>query len=68
MNFPPQVTESSGFVPSAVAITGVWLYMVATGLLVAEVNLRTMCELGRGGVSLASMAQRSLGTWGIRWA
>jgi len=39
-----------------------------TGLLVAEVNVNTMCELGSGGVSLVSMAMRTLGTFGVRTA
>ena len=44
--------------------------MVSTGLLIAEVNLQTMCEIGSGGVSIISMAERTLGrggtifTWG----
>lgn len=42
--------------------------MVVTGLLVAEVNVNTMCELGSGGVSLVSMAMRTLGTFGVRTA
>lgn len=28
------------------------MVQVATGLLIAEVNVKTMCELGSGGVSL----------------
>eukprot|EP00850_Spirogloea_muscicola_P004092 SM000017S02832 [mRNA] locus=s17:558669:560288:- [translate_table: standard] len=39
---------------------------VITGLLVAEVNVNTMCELGSGGVSLVSMAERTLGKIGVR--
>ncbi|KAK2971925.1 hypothetical protein RJ640_011706, partial [Escallonia rubra] len=41
---------------------------VVTGLLIAEVNVRTMCELGSGGVSLVSMARRTLGTAGVQTA
>jgi tyrosine-specific transport protein len=38
-----------------------------TGLLVAEVNINTLCEVGGGrGVSLSSMAQRTLGAGGAR--
>ncbi|KAF0907398.1 hypothetical protein E2562_015889 [Oryza meyeriana var. granulata] len=44
------------------------LSKVVTGLLVAEVNVNTMCELGSGGVSLVSMAMRTLGTFGVRTA
>jgi tyrosine-specific transport protein len=42
--------------------------MVATGLLILEVNLSTMCELGSGGVSIISMAERTLGKPGTRFA
>lgn len=42
--------------------------MVVTGLLIAEVNVKTMCELGSGGVSLVSMATRTLGTIGVQIA
>ncbi|WVZ66982.1 hypothetical protein U9M48_016130 [Paspalum notatum var. saurae] len=41
---------------------------VVSGLLVAEVNVNTMCELGSGGVSLVSMTMRTLGTFGVRTA
>ncbi|XP_043721446.1 tyrosine-specific transport protein-like isoform X2 [Telopea speciosissima] len=41
---------------------------VVTGLLVAEVNVNTMCELGSGGVSLVSMAMRTLGKVGVQIA
>ena len=33
---------------------------VATGLLIAEVNVNTMCELGSGGVSLVNPHSRLL--------
>ncbi|XP_050237776.1 uncharacterized protein LOC126687302 [Mercurialis annua] len=64
----PAVTQDSGFLASAVACVFCWMYMVATGLLVAEVNVNTMCELGSGGVSLVSMARRTLGTVGVQVA
>lgn len=38
------------------------------GLLIAEVNVNTMCELGSGGVSLVSMAKRTLGNVGVQVA
>ena len=53
----PAVTADSGFVPSTVALFGCWLYMATTGLLIVEVNLSTMCELGSGGVSIISMVR-----------
>ncbi|OQU90424.1 hypothetical protein SORBI_3002G406700 [Sorghum bicolor] len=64
----PAVTQEAGFLASAVICILCWLYMVVTGLLVAEVNVNTMCELGSGGVSLVSMAMRTLGTFGVRTA
>ncbi|OEL33373.1 hypothetical protein BAE44_0005606 [Dichanthelium oligosanthes] len=64
----PAVTQEAGFLASAVTCIFCWLYMVVTGLLVAEVNVNTMCELGSGGVSLVSMAMRTLGTFGVRTA
>ena len=40
----PAVCQRSGFVPSTCTLAVCWLYMVATGLLLLEVNLDTMCE------------------------
>ncbi|KAF4371026.1 hypothetical protein G4B88_002955 [Cannabis sativa] len=48
----PAVTQESGFLASAMTCIFSWVYMVVTGLLIAEVNVNTMCELGSGGVSL----------------
>ncbi|XP_019460267.1 PREDICTED: uncharacterized protein LOC109359997 isoform X3 [Lupinus angustifolius] len=62
----PAVTQESGFLASAVTCIICWLFMVVTGLLVAEVNVNTMCELGSGGVSLVSMARRTLGEVGVQ--
>lgn len=64
----PAVTQEAGFLASAVTCLLCWLYMVVTGLLVAEVNVNTMCELGSGGVSLVSMAMRTLGKGGVQVA
>ncbi|XP_010536150.1 PREDICTED: uncharacterized protein LOC104811210 [Tarenaya hassleriana] len=64
----PAVTQESGFLASAVACILCWVFMVVTGLLVAEVNVNTMCELGSGGVSLVSMAKRTLGSAGVQVA
>ncbi|KAK8598190.1 hypothetical protein V6N13_095578 [Hibiscus sabdariffa] len=64
----PAVTQESGFLASAVACILCWIFMVATGLLIAEVNVNTMCELGSGGVSLVSMARRTLGPVGVQIA
>ncbi|XP_061344695.1 uncharacterized protein LOC133290604 isoform X1 [Gastrolobium bilobum] len=62
----PAVTQEAGFLASAVTCILCWIFMVVTGLLIAEVNVRTMCELGSGGVSLVSMARRTLGTAGVQ--
>uniref|UniRef100_A0A1J3IHZ7 Tyrosine-specific transport protein n=1 Tax=Noccaea caerulescens TaxID=107243 RepID=A0A1J3IHZ7_NOCCA len=64
----PAVTQESGFLASAVACILCWAFMVVTGLLVAEVNVNTMTELGTGGVSLVSMAKRTLGSVGVQVA
>ncbi|KMT14665.1 hypothetical protein BVRB_4g074330 [Beta vulgaris subsp. vulgaris] len=64
----PAVTQESGFLASAVACIGCWVFMVVTGLLIAEVNVNTMCELGSGGVSLVSMAKRTIGSVGVQVA
>ncbi|KAJ0726586.1 putative amino acid/polyamine transporter 2 [Helianthus annuus] len=64
----PAVTQESGFLAAAVTCILCWIYMVVTGLLIAEVNVKTMCELGSGGVSLVSMATRTLGAVGVQIA
>ncbi|KAG9454792.1 hypothetical protein H6P81_007696 [Aristolochia fimbriata] len=64
----PAVTQESGFLASAITCVVCWFYMVVTGLLIAEVNVNTMCELGSGGVSLVSMAMRTLGKVGVQVA
>lgn len=61
----PAVTAESGFAASSAALTGFAIFSVTTGLLIAEVNLNTLCELGASrGVSLSSMARRTLGDVG----
>ncbi|KAF9665407.1 hypothetical protein SADUNF_Sadunf16G0119400 [Salix dunnii] len=64
----PAVTQESGFLASSVACILCWIFMVTTGLLIAEVNVNTMCELGSGGVSLVSMAKRTLGVAGVQFS
>ncbi|XP_027158294.1 uncharacterized protein LOC113759853 isoform X2 [Coffea eugenioides] len=64
----PAVTQEAGFLASAIVCILGWIFMVVTGLLIAEVNVKTMCELGSGGVSLVSMAMRTLGTAGVQIA
>ncbi|CAH1427228.1 unnamed protein product [Lactuca virosa] len=62
----PAVTQEAGFLAAGITCILCWIYMVVTGLLIAEVNVKTMCELGSGGVSLVSMATRTLGTIGVQ--
>lgn len=61
----PQALSPAGLVPAATAISGSAVFSILTGLCVAEVAMNTMCELGTGrGVSLGSMARRTLGESG----
>lgn len=60
--------QEAGFVASSITIGIVCAFSVTTGLLIAEVNLNTLCELGSGGVSLVSMAERTMGKMGTRVA
>jgi tyrosine-specific transport protein len=61
----PAVCAPAGFSASAVALTAAAGFSIFTGFLVAEVCVNTMCELGSGsGVSLGSMARRTLGDTG----
>ncbi|KAL5707705.1 hypothetical protein ACHQM5_018574 [Ranunculus cassubicifolius] len=62
----PAVTQEAGFLASSVACILCWIYMVVTGLLIAEVNVSTMRQLGSGGISLVSMATRTLGNVGAQ--
>ena len=61
----PAVCAPAGFTASAAALTAAAGFSIFTGLLVAEVCVNTMCELGSGsGVSIGSMARRTLGEGG----
>lgn len=61
--------QASGFVASSVALTGCWFFSIVTALLMAEVAINTMCEVGRpSGISITSMAERTLGPLGSRAA
>jgi tyrosine-specific transport protein len=62
----PAVTLPSGVVPSTTALVAVWLYMVVSGLLVAEVNLNALRQLGRPRLGLFAMAECTLGLLGAR--
>ena len=39
----PAKTLAAGFVPSSGALLLCWVYMAASGLLIAEVNVNTLC-------------------------
>lgn len=60
----PVLSASAGFFPSLFVFFLCWLFMVSTGYLVLEVNLRSGHE-----TSLISMADHTLGYWGkaITW-
>lgn len=45
---------------------GMWLYSVLCGLLLAEVNLNTLGQLGRDGATITTMAERTLGETGSK--
>ena len=45
---------------------GMWAYSVVCGLLLAEVNLNTLCQLGRTGATITVMAERTLGIPGSK--
>jgi len=60
----PAVTQDAGYLPSSAVILGCWAFSCVTGLLLAETNIRLMCELGRGGVSMLSMAKTTCGKTG----
>lgn len=57
----PIVAGLSGFIPSTVAFVLVWMFMLATGLLVLEVNLWFKKD-----ASFLTMAERTLGPVG-KW-
>ncbi len=62
----PAKTLAAGFMPSTATLVLGWLYMASTGLLIAEVNVNTLCALERDAVSMSSMAQETLGPAGAR--
>nr|CAB3501393.1 unnamed protein product [Digitaria exilis] len=73
----PQRTAPAGFIPSAACMVTCWAFLVAEALLIAEINVHLRRRrskdvgYGRGGdqddlevISVKSMAQETLGTWG----
>lgn len=57
----PAKTLEAGFAPSTAALLAAWAFMTTSGLLVAEVNVNTLCSLERNAVSISTMTQETLG-------
>jgi len=60
----PAKTLEAGFGPASVALLGAWAYMAVSALLIAEVNVNTLCALDRSSVSMSSMARETVGDVG----
>tara|TARA_B110001452_G_scaffold226443_1_gene200835 strand:- start:297 stop:848 length:552 start_codon:yes stop_codon:yes gene_type:complete len=60
----PAKTLAAGFLPSSGMLFASWVYMAASGLLIAEVNVNTLCSLERDAVSITSMAAETIGEVG----
>lgn len=57
----PVVAGISGFIPSTIAFVLVWMYMLATGLLIVEINLWFKDD-----ISFLTMSEKILGKFG-KW-
>ena len=64
----PTVTLPSGVVPSSALLIAVCIYTLVSGLLIAEVTLRTMRLVGRPSLGLLVIVERTLGKLGARIA
>ena len=53
----PAKTLAAGLAPTATLLVGGWVFMAATGLLIAEVDLNTACVLDRDAVSISAKDQ-----------
>ena len=60
----PAKTIAAGFGPASVALIGSWAYMAVSALLIAEVNVNTLCALDKSSVSMSSMASETVGDIG----
>lgn len=67
----PSVASTTGFIPSTIALVGSWLFMVTTGLLIAEVNYNLVKEDKKStdrhttemdSVGILSMTKKTLGS------
>jgi len=64
----PAKTLAAGFPPSAAALVASWAFMASSGLLIAEVNVNTLCSLERSAVSMTSMTSETLGDGASRFS
>ena len=53
----PAKTLAAGLAPTATLLVGGWIFMAATGLLIAEVDLNTACVLDRDAVRISAKNQ-----------
>ncbi|MGD1908581.1 MAG: amino acid permease [Leptolyngbyaceae cyanobacterium] len=60
----PAVTLPAGVLPSTAILIAMWVYMVVSGLLVAEVNLNTMRTSGKPRLGLLATIRQTLGRSG----
>ncbi len=60
----PAVTLPVGLVPSTVLMVAAWLYMLVSGLLIAEANLQAMRQTQSADVGLLATVRLSLGRRG----
>eukprot|EP00586_Coscinodiscus_wailesii_P010416 CAMPEP_0172500696 /NCGR_PEP_ID=MMETSP1066-20121228/141987_1 /TAXON_ID=671091 /ORGANISM="Coscinodiscus wailesii, Strain CCMP2513" /LENGTH=328 /DNA_ID=CAMNT_0013275069 /DNA_START=168 /DNA_END=1150 /DNA_ORIENTATION=- len=60
----PTATISSGLLPSTWALCFAWAYMVASGLMIAELTINRIGQTGKPGVGLLNMYQGILGEGG----
>ncbi len=61
----PAATLPAGLLPSTTLMVGVWLYMAISGLLIAEVNLQTMQQLGQPYMGFMGTVRHHLGKGGF---
>ncbi|MGB3670295.1 MAG: aromatic amino acid transport family protein, partial [Phormidesmis sp.] len=60
----PAVTLPVGLLPSTALMVAAWLYMLVSGLLIAEANLQAMRQTGSADVGLLATVRLSLGKRG----
>jgi tyrosine-specific transport protein len=60
----PAATVSSGFIPSTGGLVMAWVYMVMSGLLLAELSMNRIAETGRPGVGILDLYNTYLGKSG----